>query len=144
MDSLISAFPREYVENIINLALVTGNIGKSGSGLYPMFHGANQQGSRDVGCTPDLLPGYRKVNVESDRKTFESIWGIEIPSKPGIRISELDNKIKEGYIKALYLLDGDDFITENDINIIINNRNKLDFLVAVSYTHLTLPTKRIV
>ena len=120
------------MENIINLALVTGNIGKSGSGLYPMFHGANQQGSRDVGCTPDLLPGYRKVNVESDRKTFESIWGIEIPSKPGIRISELDNKIKEGYIKALYLLDGDDFITENDINIIINNRNKLDFLVVHS------------
>ena len=132
MDSLISAFPREYVENIINLALVTGNIGKSGSGLYPMFHGANQQGSRDVGCTPDLLPGYRKVNVESNRKTFESVWGMEIPSKPGIRISELDNKIKEGYIKALYLLDGDDFITENDINIIINNRNKLDFLVVHS------------
>ena len=132
MDSLISAFPREYVENIINLALVTGNIGKSGSGLYPMFHGANQQGSRDVGCTPDLLPGYRKVNVESNRKTFESVWGMEIPSNPGIRISELDNKIKEGYIKALYLLDGDDFITENDINIIINNRNKLDFLVVHS------------
>ena len=57
---------------------------------------------------------------------------MEIPSNPGIRISELDNKIKEGYIKALYLLDGDDFITENDINIIINNRNKLDFLVVHS------------
>ena len=132
MDSQISEYPREYVENIINLSLVTGNIGKPGAGLFPMFHGANQQGSRDIGCTPDLLPGYRKVSVESNRKALKSVWGMDIPNKTGIRISELGDKLKEGSVKALYILDGDDFITENDIDIIINNRNKLDLLIVHS------------
>ena len=132
LDSLVSEYPNEYVKSIINLALVTGNMGKSGSGLYPMFHGANQQGSRDVGCTPDLLPGYRKINSESDRKTFQSVWGISLPDKKGIGVSGLASRVKEGYIKALYLLDGDEFITENDINSIIDNRDKLDFLVVHS------------
>ena len=120
------------MKSVINLALVTGNIGKSGAGLFPMFHGANQQGSRDIGCTPDLLPGYKKVSSESDRKTFESVWGIGLPNQPGVGISELGCKLKEGHIKALYLLDADEFITENDINLVINNRDKLDLLVVHS------------
>ena len=45
------------VKVIVNLSLVTGNVGKLSSGLYPLFHGANQQGSRDVGCVPDHGPG---------------------------------------------------------------------------------------
>ena len=132
LDSLISEHPTEYVKSVINLAIVTGNIGKSGAGLFPMFRGANQQGSRDIGCTPDLLPGYRKVSSESDRKTFESIWGIGLPNQTGIAISELGYKLEEGHIKALYILDADEFITENDINLVINNRDKLDLLVVHS------------
>ena len=132
LDSLIAEHPTEYVKSVINLALVTGNIGKSGAGLFPMFHGANQQGSRDIGCTPDLLPGYKKVSSESDRKTFESVWGIGLPNQTGVGISELGCKLKEGHIKVLYLLDADEFITENDINLVINNRDKLDLLVVHS------------
>jgi len=132
LDSLISKYPDEYVKSIINLALVTGNVGKSGSGLFPMFDGANQQGSRDIGCIPDLLPGYRKVSSESERKTFESVWGAEIPNEAGIGISQLEYKLKEASIKALYLMDADAFISENYFDVIIKNRSKLEFLIVHS------------
>ncbi|SVB72207.1 uncharacterized protein METZ01_LOCUS225061, partial [marine metagenome] len=132
LDSLTSKYPGEYVKSIINLALVTGNIGKSGSGLFPMFHGANQQGSRDIGCTPDLLPGYRKVSSESERKTLESIWGSKVPNEAGIGIQQLEDGLKEGNIKVLYLMDADSFISENDVDLIIRHRSKLELLIVHS------------
>ena len=46
---------------LVNLALITGNVGRPSSGIYPLFTGANEQGARDVGCAPDLLPGHGAV-----------------------------------------------------------------------------------
>ena len=69
-----------------NLALVTGNLGKPSTGLYPLFLGANEQGSKDVGCTPEYLPGYHAVSDGEARGRFAQAWGAELPADEGVGI----------------------------------------------------------
>ena len=71
------------VRSIVNLALITGNVGRPSSGLYPLFPGANEQGSRDVGCIPDRLPGHVLLADDDARRRLGQAWGASIP--PGWR-----------------------------------------------------------
>ena len=64
-------------------------LARPSSGLYPLFTGANEQGARDVGCVPDLLPGYRHPNDDGHRKQVSDAWNSDIPSSPGIGVREL-------------------------------------------------------
>ena len=66
---------------LANLALLTGNLGKPSTGLYVLPRGANGQGAMDVGCVPDMLPGYQRVDHEPHRFNigpfpFVWQWGI--------------------------------------------------------------------
>ena len=69
------------VRGIVNLALATGNVGKRSAGVYPLFPGTNEQGSRDVGCVPDGLPGHGSVGDGEARARIEKAWGGSIPGK---------------------------------------------------------------
>ena len=62
LDNIQQSQSRDCVLSLVNLVLVTGNLGKPGAGIYPMRPGANEQGASDVGCVPDRLPGYRRVS----------------------------------------------------------------------------------
>lgn len=113
---------------VVNIALMTGNVGKFGAGVMPLLEFNNSQGMRDMGVIPDFLPGYVAVNDENNRSKFAASWGSPIPANPGRNVIEMIDDINQGRIKALYIM-GD-----NPINHIAPSikevLNQLDFLVV--------------
>ena len=101
---------------LVNLALVTGNIGGRSSGLYPLFAGANEQGARDAGCVPDYLPGHAEVDVQRNRQRFSTAWNVEIPESPGIGIMQLGDAVRSGLIKAVHLVGDSPGYADGELN----------------------------
>ena len=89
------------VQTLINLCLVTGNLGSDGTGLYPLQAGANSQGGWDMGCVPHLLPGRVAVSDGGTREGLEELWGKPLPEDDGIGVRELPDAIRAGELKAL-------------------------------------------
>ncbi|MEW6215034.1 MAG: molybdopterin-dependent oxidoreductase [Nitrospirota bacterium] len=92
---------------LVNLALLTGNIGRYSSGLYPLWGQNNAQGACDMGCLPDFYPDYQAVEDPEVRKRFETAWGVSLNPKPGLTLTEILPAILEGKIKALYIIGSD-------------------------------------
>ncbi len=114
------------VETLVNLALVTGNVGRPSSGLFPLRNGANEQGAWDVGCTPALLPGYVPVDDEAVRGRFETAWGVAPPSNPGMASREAIEAMQRGDVKAAVVV-GDSSAFSDDA---LHAMGHLDFLVV--------------
>ncbi len=94
---------------VINLALLCGNIGQKGGGIYPLFAGANTQGSWDVGCAPNALPGGRAITSAADRSAMEDLWSVSITTEQGAGVGELFDRMRSGQIKAaIVMADGMD------------------------------------
>ncbi|MGA2465318.1 MAG: molybdopterin-dependent oxidoreductase [Thermodesulfobacteriota bacterium] len=137
----------EVVKALCNLALLTGETEESGGGLYPMLTQNNAQGAFDMGCLPEFLPGYQKVDEEKARRRFVEAWDKGIPEKPGSTYMEMFDKILEGDIKALYIFGEDPFISLPNLERLKNGIHKIEFLVVQdlfithigSYAHVILP-----
>ena len=137
----------EVVKALCNLALLTGETEESGGGLYPMLTQNNAQGAFDMGCLPEFLPGYQKVDEEKARRRFVEAWDKGIPEKPGSTYMEMFDKILEGDIKALYIFGEDPFISLPNLERLKNGLHKIEFLVVQdlfithigSYAHVILP-----
>jgi formate dehydrogenase major subunit len=91
------------VMGMANLAMATGNIGFSGCGVNPLRGQNNVQGSCDMGSFPHELPGYRPVQDDEVRGTFEKHWGIEIDPEPGFRIPNMFDEACAGRYKGMYI-----------------------------------------
>ncbi len=100
LDNIPPNHERNCVLALVNLALLTGNLGKPGAGLYPMRRGANEQGAWDVGCLPNRLPGYGWVSEEADRQAVESVWGAAPPETPGLGLAQMMEAARDGRLKA--------------------------------------------
>jgi len=74
----------EPVQAIVNLALLTGQIGREGAGIFALTEHNNLQGVCDMGMLPDRLPGYREVGNDAKRAELEEVWGTRLPSTPGL------------------------------------------------------------
>ena len=137
----------EVVKALCNLALLTGETEESGGGLYPMLTQNNAQGAFDMGCLPEFLPGYQKVDEEKARRRFVEAWDKGIPEKLGFTYMEMFDKILEGDIKALYIFGEDPFISLPNLERLKNGIHKIEFLVVQdlfithigSYAHVILP-----
>ncbi len=92
---------------LVNLALLTGKVGREGAGLNPLRGQNNVQGAGDMGGLPDVLPGYTRVDSEG-RKAFEAAWGVGLNPRPGLRMTEVFEAIPE--VRAIYLI-GEDPVT---------------------------------
>ena len=68
---------------LINLAMLTGNIGRPGTGLHPLRGQNNVQGASDVGLIPMVYTGYQSVTEPAIRQKFEHAWGVDLDPKPG-------------------------------------------------------------
>lgn len=132
LETLTPHARKSCVEALVNMALVTGNVGKPSTGLYPLFGGANEQGSRDVGCVPDFLPGYRSVNDFEARNSFQEIWQVDLPEKPGYSLNQLENAIRSKKITSLQIIGDSPNFTNGEIGDFINALELLDFLVVHS------------
>ncbi|MGC8646358.1 MAG: formate dehydrogenase subunit alpha [Thermoplasmata archaeon] len=120
----------ENVQAIANLALLTGNVGRSGTGVAPLRGHNNVQGSSDMGALCDFLPGYRRVYDENGRKIFEEAWNCELPSKPGLSLTEMFEYALEGKIKAMYIMGENPVLSEPESEKIIKSLENLEFLVV--------------
>src|SRR5205823_1702252 len=72
---------------LLNLGLLTGHVGRYGSGLNPLRGQNNVQGGGDMGAIPDRLPGFQHVENAELRRNFERVWGVKIPPKRGLHLT---------------------------------------------------------
>jgi len=115
---------------LISLSLLTGHVGRYGSGLVPIRGQNNVQGSGDMGVLPNKLPGFQDVENDDIRGKFEAEWGAEIPAKAGKHISLMFEAMEEGDITSLYVLGENPAQSEADAPHIISLLENLDFMVV--------------
>jgi formate dehydrogenase alpha subunit len=113
-----------------NLALLTGNIGKPSSGVNPLRGQNNVQGACDVGCLPNVYPGYQAVAIPEIKKKFESAWGVELSDTPGLTHTRIFDACHDGSISALYLVGENPVLSEADAGHATESMKKVDFMVV--------------
>jgi formate dehydrogenase major subunit/formate dehydrogenase alpha subunit len=128
----------EIVKALCNLALLTGETEGEGGGVYPLLTQNNAQGAFDMGCLPEFLPGYQKVDEEKVHRKFVEAWDKGIPEKHGFPYQEMFHRVLEGDIKALYVFGEDPFINLPSIEKLKNGLHKIEFLVVqdIFMTHI--------
>ncbi|MGH2570135.1 MAG: formate dehydrogenase subunit alpha, partial [bacterium] len=99
----------DSVVGLVNLALLTGNIGVPGSGVNPLRGQNNVQGAAHMGCEPRHLTGY--ADLEEARERFERSWGAAIPRNPGLDLMEMMDAARESRLRALYAIGYDVLLT---------------------------------
>lgn len=94
----------DYVFALINLALLTGHVGRYGSGLVPLRGQNNVQGGGDMGSIPAKLPGGYDLGDDEARARFETTWGAPVSPKAGMHLSQMFEAMEAGTLKALYCI----------------------------------------
>ncbi|MEX2642105.1 MAG: formate dehydrogenase subunit alpha [Acetobacterales bacterium] len=102
------------VMGMANLAMITGNLGRPGTGINPLRGQNNVQGACDMGSFPHEFPGYRHVSDDAARHSFETAWEATLDPEPGLRIPNMLDAALEGSFKGLYV-QGED-IAQSDPN----------------------------
>lgn len=121
------------VFSLINMCLVTGQIGKERCGVNPPRGQNNVQGATDVGASPVNYPGYIPVGNDENRKKMAKLWDIPYESldpKPGLTTIEIMDAAFDGDVKGLYVMGENPVITDPNQNHTIAALEKLDFLVV--------------
>ena len=99
----IEARDEDSIRGLINLALLTGNLGKEGAGVFPLAEHNNLQGVCDMGMLPDRLPGYQAVTDSKARAALEAVWRAKVPAQPGVGAETLFEAGGRKPLKALWL-----------------------------------------
>ena len=115
---------------LIALTLMTGQIGKPGSGLHPLRGQNNVQGASDSGLIPMFLPDYQRVNVDASRERFEKLWGTALDAKPGLTVVEIIHAILDGHINGMYIMGENPAMSDPDAHHAREALAKLDMLVV--------------
>src|SRR5207249_11014288 len=84
---------------LIALSLMTGQVGRPGTGLHPLRGQNNVQGASDVGLIPMMLPDYNRVDNADARSKVEDIWGATLDPKPGLTVIEIMDAVHAGKIR---------------------------------------------
>jgi len=101
---------------IIDLALMTGNVGKPGAGLHPLRGQNNVQGASDAGLIPMVLPDYRPVSDPEARRRLEDLWGTRLDGTPGLTVVEIMDAARAGDIRAMYIMGENPAMSDPDLN----------------------------
>jgi formate dehydrogenase major subunit len=115
---------------LINLSLLTGQVGKYGSGLQPLRGQNNVQGGGDMGALPNKLPGFQDVEDDALRARFELRWGARIPAQNGLHLSGMFDAIEHGDLTALYVIGENPAQSEADRTRAVGLLERLDHLVV--------------
>ena len=101
---------------LIALALMTGQIGRPGTGLHPLRGQNNVQGASDAGLIPMMYPDYRRVDDVQAQAKFEAAWGRKLDGKPGLTVVEIMDDILAGGIKGMYIMGENPAMSDPDAN----------------------------
>jgi formate dehydrogenase major subunit len=118
----------EGVMSLVNLALLTGNIGKPGTGINPLRGQNNVQGSAHMGCEPDNLTGF--VSLANGRNLFESIWRTDLPDNRGLNLMQMMDAAEEGKLKALLAIGYDVLLTNANAHATRRAMQNLELVVV--------------
>ena len=116
------------VQGLANLALATGNIGREGTGLYPLRGHQNVQGACDMGALPGVYTGYQQV--AKFREKFESAWGLSLPAAPGMTALQMMEAAEAGRLKGLIIVGENPMLSYPDSTMIKKALESLEFLLV--------------
>ena len=115
---------------LINLALLTGHVGRFGSGINPLRGQNNVQGGGDMGAIPDRFPGFQHVENDEIRAKFEKAWGVKLDPKRGWHLSDMFNAMERKDLTTLYVLGENPADSEADRHRCLKLLSGLEFLVV--------------
>ena len=115
---------------LINLALLTGHVGRYGSGLVPLRGQNNVQGGGDMGAIPNRLPGGNDLEVAAEREPFERTYGVKIPATRGMHLTEMFHAMEHGDLSALYVVGENPAQSEAEMEKAMRLLSGLDILVV--------------
>ena len=121
----------DVVKGLSSLALLTGNLGRPNAGVGPVRGQNNVQGSCDMGALPNVFPGYQKVTDPEVRAKFAAAWNVpELSGKPGYCITEVPELVKQGKLKAYFVMGEDPAQSDPDLASIREAFENLEFVVV--------------
>jgi predicted molibdopterin-dependent oxidoreductase YjgC len=115
---------------LISLVLLTGHVGRYGSGVNPLRGQNNVQGGGDMGALPDRLPGFQHVENDELRTKFDHAWGVTIPPKRGWHLSGMFDAMERGELTAVYCIGENPVQSEADQHRAIKLLSGLEMLVV--------------
>ena len=116
---------------LISLALMTGQVGRSGAGLHPLRGQNNVQGASDAGLIPMFLPDYQSVMDDGVRSAFTDVWGTDdFSNEKGLTVTEILDAVHAGEIKSMYILGENPAMSDPDVEHARDALPKLDHLVV--------------
>jgi formate dehydrogenase major subunit len=138
----------DNVRSICNLALLTGHVGRWGSGLVPLRGQNNVQGGGDMGAIPKNLPGFQDVGNPEHRAKFERLWNVTMPPKYGMTLSDMMHAMDEGHLTNVYIIGENPVQSDADTSAVGRRLENLDHLVVqdifltktASYADVVLPS----
>ncbi len=126
------------VYSLINMMLITGQIGKERAGIDPPRGQNNVQGATDVGCSPIVYPGYIPVTNDDNRKRMAALWDVDfedLSAKPGLTTVEIMHAAYDEKIKGIYIMGENPMVTDPDLNHTEEALKKMDFVVVQDIFH---------
>lgn len=115
---------------LISLALMTGQIGRPGTGLHPLRGQNNVQGASDMGLIPMVFPDYQPVSDEKAHAYFEALWDCKLDDKPGLTVVEIMHAIHAGELKGLYVMGENPAMSDPDANHARESMAELEHMVV--------------
>ncbi|MDQ7071645.1 MAG: formate dehydrogenase subunit alpha [Rhodobacterales bacterium] len=116
---------------LISLALMTGNVGRPGTGLHPLRGQNNVQGASDAGLVPMFLPDYQTVTDDKVRAAFQTVWGgADFSNEKGLTVTEILDGVHAGDIQGMYILGENPAMSDPDVGHAREALAKLEHLVV--------------
>jgi formate dehydrogenase major subunit len=115
---------------LISLCLLTGSVGRPGTGLHPLRGQNNVQGASDAGLIPMVYPDYQPVELPANREKFEQAWGRSLDPRPGLTVVEITHGALEGHIKGMYIMGENPFLSDPNTNLVRQALANLEFLAV--------------
>ncbi len=120
----------DNVKAVANLLMLTGNLGRPGTGFSPLRGQNNVQGACDMGALPNVYPGYQRVDNDDARAKYERAWGRSLSPNPGLTMTEMFDAAYDGRIRAMYIVGENPMMSEADLDHARKAVERLDFLVV--------------
>ncbi len=118
------------VESIANLAMLAGHVEQRFTGVNPLRGQNNVQGACDMGALPTVFPGYQPVTHQETREKFETAWGVKLPDRPGLTVTEMTHRGIENGIRSLFIMGENPVLSDPDSSVVEQTLKELSLLVV--------------
>lgn len=115
---------------LITLSMITGQVGRPGTGLHPLRGQNNVQGASDAGLIPFVFPDYKSVEADDIRGVYEDLWKADLDDKKGLTVVEIMDAVHDDIIKGIYIMGENPAMSDPDASHARHGLAKLEHLVV--------------